>query len=161
MLIWIGDYYQRSFSSFSSSHLFQSVGLLFSVSISKRNFFEKLVNVLDCALFSCLLYSAKLLYYRMCAKTHQLHQFLVAQWSTAHQGETNFSPFQKSSLLLSPMTFQSFDIQCSGRVRLELKVEWLFKRSKIIQLRRSESIAGQLVGFSLFNWHWAGHHLKI
>ena len=82
MLIWIGDYYQRSFSSFSSSHLFQSVGLLFSVSISKRNFFEKLVNELDCALFSCLLYSAKLLYYRMYAKTHQL---LIAQRSRAHQ----------------------------------------------------------------------------
>ena len=81
MLIRIGDDYERSFSSFSPSHLLQSVSSFQSLS-QKELFFEKLVNELDCALFSCLLYSAKLLYYRMYAKTHQL---LIAQRSRAHQ----------------------------------------------------------------------------
>ena len=46
---------------------FNRLSFFFSVSVSKRTIFRKLVNELDCALFSCLLYSAKLLYYRMYA----------------------------------------------------------------------------------------------
>ena len=145
MLIRIRDDYERSFSSFSPSHLLQSVSSFQSLS-QKELFFQKLVNELDCALFSCLLYSAKLLYYRMYAKTHQL---LIAQRSTAHQRRRTLT-FRVSKLKIQTITvFDNLLSVFSWWVRLELKVDWLFKRSKIIQFRRSESISGQLEGFLL------------